>query len=78
MAFCLKQSWFYVMGLKSSVLKVDSLSELVSSMWEGGKGENNMGLLTVSICDAVVQSLEGWSLVTMNGGNFGADGQACT
>lgn len=39
----------------------------------GGKGENNLGLLTAQVCDAVVK-LPGWSLVTCNGGNYGADG----
>jgi len=41
----------------------------------GTYGENNLGLLTVRMCDYVVQSLSGWSLVTMNGGNFGEDGR---
>eukprot|EP00927_Polykrikos_kofoidii_P046288 TRINITY_DN40513_c0_g1_i1.p1 TRINITY_DN40513_c0_g1~~TRINITY_DN40513_c0_g1_i1.p1 ORF type:complete len:904 (-),score=136.31 TRINITY_DN40513_c0_g1_i1:227-2938(-) len=37
-------------------------------------GENNLGLLTVQVCDAVVTLLPGWSLVTMNGGNYGESG----
>jgi len=42
---------------------------------ERGKfGENNLGLLTVKMCDAVVEKLHGWSLVTMNGGNYGEAG----
>eukprot|EP00927_Polykrikos_kofoidii_P084907 TRINITY_DN9093_c0_g1_i1.p1 TRINITY_DN9093_c0_g1~~TRINITY_DN9093_c0_g1_i1.p1 ORF type:complete len:896 (+),score=161.62 TRINITY_DN9093_c0_g1_i1:74-2761(+) len=36
-------------------------------------GENNLGLLTARICDAVVQ-IRGWSLVTVNGGNYGESG----
>lgn len=40
----------------------------------GNKGENNMGLLTTQVCDAVVQVLPGWSLVTLNGGNYGEAG----
>jgi len=40
----------------------------------GKSGENNMGKVTVQICDAVVDKLEGFSLVTMNGGNYGDDG----
>jgi len=40
----------------------------------GTAGENNLGLLTVKVCDAVVNKLHGWSLVTMNGGNYGEAG----
>jgi hypothetical protein len=40
----------------------------------GTSGENNLGLLTAKICDAVVTQLPGWSLVTMNGGNYGENG----
>lgn len=40
----------------------------------GNSGENNMGLLTAKVCDAVVNNLPGWSLVTMNGGNYGENG----
>jgi len=40
----------------------------------GSDGENNLGLLTVKVCDAVVKELPGWSLVTMNGGNYGEGG----
>ncbi|CAE8588497.1 unnamed protein product [Polarella glacialis] len=40
----------------------------------GVSGENNVGHLTTQVCDAVVAMLPGWSLVTMNGGNYGADG----
>lgn len=41
----------------------------------GKEGENNVGLLTVKVCDTIVEMLPGWSLVTMNGGNYGEDGQ---
>lgn len=37
-------------------------------------GDNNLGLLTTQVCDAVVKLLPGWSLVTLNGGNCGEDG----
>jgi len=40
----------------------------------GKSGENNLGLLTIKVCDAVVKVLPGWSLVTMNGGNYGESG----
>jgi len=40
----------------------------------GKSGENNMGQVTVQICDSVVKNLQGFSLVTMNGGNYGEDG----
>jgi hypothetical protein len=40
----------------------------------GKLGDNNLGLLTTQVCDAVVSLLPGWSLVTMNGGNYGEDG----
>jgi len=40
----------------------------------GKSGENNLGMLTAKVCDAVVMLLPGWSLVTMNGGNYGDDG----
>lgn len=40
----------------------------------GRSGENNLGLLTIQVCDAVVKCLPGWSLVTMNGGNYGEGG----
>lgn len=40
----------------------------------GNSGENNLGLLTTMVCDAVVKMLPGWSLVTMNGGNCGENG----
>lgn len=40
----------------------------------GKSGENNLGQLTVKVCDAVVRLLPGWSLVTMNGGNYGEGG----
>jgi len=39
----------------------------------GDKGENNLGLLTTQVCDAVVK-IPGWSLVTCNGGNYGEHG----
>eukprot|EP00929_Paragymnodinium_shiwhaense_P070597 TRINITY_DN3574_c0_g2_i6.p1 TRINITY_DN3574_c0_g2~~TRINITY_DN3574_c0_g2_i6.p1 ORF type:complete len:948 (+),score=175.20 TRINITY_DN3574_c0_g2_i6:85-2928(+) len=34
---------------------------------------NNLGLLTTRVCDEMVR-LPGWSLVTMNGGNYGETG----
>eukprot|EP00928_Gymnodinium_smaydae_P045345 TRINITY_DN3023_c0_g2_i1.p1 TRINITY_DN3023_c0_g2~~TRINITY_DN3023_c0_g2_i1.p1 ORF type:complete len:879 (+),score=167.46 TRINITY_DN3023_c0_g2_i1:151-2787(+) len=37
-------------------------------------GENNIGKMTVRICDAVVTLMKGWSLVTINGGNYGEGG----
>jgi len=37
-------------------------------------GENNLGLLTVDVCDMVVQRLPGYSLVCINGGNYGEGG----
>eukprot|EP00929_Paragymnodinium_shiwhaense_P037866 TRINITY_DN2008_c0_g3_i1.p1 TRINITY_DN2008_c0_g3~~TRINITY_DN2008_c0_g3_i1.p1 ORF type:complete len:931 (+),score=212.22 TRINITY_DN2008_c0_g3_i1:78-2870(+) len=40
----------------------------------GDCGENNVGMLTARFCDRVVQILPGWSLVTMNGGNYGEKG----
>jgi len=40
----------------------------------GKSGENNLGQLTIQVCDAVVKMLPGWSLVTMNGGNYGEGG----
>jgi len=40
----------------------------------GTQGENNLGLLTTQLCDAVVRILPGWSLVTCNGGNYGENG----
>lgn len=40
----------------------------------GKSGENNLGQLTIQVCDAVVKILPGWSLVTMNGGNYGEGG----
>lgn len=40
----------------------------------GTSGENNLGQLTIQVCDAVVKLLPGWSLVTMNGGNYGEGG----
>jgi len=40
----------------------------------GKNGDNNLGLLTTQVCDAVVSLLPGWSLITMNGGNYGEDG----
>lgn len=40
----------------------------------GKNGDNNLGLLTTQVCDAVVSLLPGWSLTTMNGGNSGEDG----
>lgn len=40
----------------------------------GRSGENNLGKLTTEVCDAVVKLLPGWSLVTMNGGNYGESG----
>eukprot|EP00746_Dinoflagellata_sp_MGD_P167877 gnl/MRDRNA2_/MRDRNA2_98834_c0_seq1.p1 gnl/MRDRNA2_/MRDRNA2_98834_c0~~gnl/MRDRNA2_/MRDRNA2_98834_c0_seq1.p1 ORF type:complete len:913 (+),score=176.33 gnl/MRDRNA2_/MRDRNA2_98834_c0_seq1:114-2852(+) len=40
----------------------------------GNEGENNLGLLTTQVCDAVVRILPGWSLVTCNGGNYGEAG----
>lgn len=40
----------------------------------GRSGENNLGQLTVQVCDAVVKNLPNWRLVTMNGGNFGEQG----
>merc|ERR1719408_779850 len=40
----------------------------------GKSGENNLGQLTVQVCDAVVKTLPGWTLVTMNGGNYGEGG----
>jgi hypothetical protein len=40
----------------------------------GRSGENNLGWLTTQVCDTVVQILPGWTLVTMNGGNYGEGG----
>jgi hypothetical protein len=40
----------------------------------GKSGENNLGLLTTQVCDNVVKLLPGWTLVTMNGGNYGEGG----
>merc|ERR1719253_2456913 len=40
----------------------------------GRSGENNLGKLTTQVCDAVVKTLPGWTLVTMNGGNYGEGG----
>jgi hypothetical protein len=40
----------------------------------GRSGENNLGKITTEVCDAVVKLLPGWSLVTMNGGNYGEGG----
>merc|ERR1719181_1170277 len=40
----------------------------------GRSGENNLGQLTVQVCDAMVKLLPGWTLVTMNGGNYGENG----
>lgn len=40
----------------------------------GKSGENNLGQLTVKVCDAVVNILPNWRLVTMNGGNYGEGG----
>jgi hypothetical protein len=40
----------------------------------GKSGENNLGQLTIQVCDAVVKQLPGWSLVTLNGGNYGEGG----
>mmetsp|Transcript_72788 Transcript_72788/g.137682 ORF Transcript_72788/g.137682 Transcript_72788/m.137682 type:complete len:932 (+) Transcript_72788:54-2849(+) len=40
----------------------------------GRSGENNLGQLTVKVCDAVVNHLPNWRLVTMNGGNYGEHG----
>merc|ERR1719238_2118683 len=40
----------------------------------GKSGENNLGLLTTEVCDNVVKLLPGWTLVTMNGGNYGEGG----
>lgn len=40
----------------------------------GRSGENNLGQLTVKVCDDIVKLLPGWSLVTMNGGNYGEAG----
>eukprot|EP00931_Biecheleriopsis_adriatica_P073448 TRINITY_DN47730_c0_g1_i1.p1 TRINITY_DN47730_c0_g1~~TRINITY_DN47730_c0_g1_i1.p1 ORF type:complete len:925 (+),score=186.67 TRINITY_DN47730_c0_g1_i1:37-2775(+) len=40
----------------------------------GRSGENNVGRLTSQVCDAVVRLLPGFSLVTVNGGNYGEDG----
>lgn len=40
----------------------------------GKSGENNLGKLTTEVCDAVVKLIPGWTLVTMNGGNYGEGG----
>jgi len=40
----------------------------------GRSGYNNLGQLTTQVCDDIVKLLPGWSLVTMNGGNYGEDG----
>jgi hypothetical protein len=40
----------------------------------GRTGENNVGQLTSKVCDAVVRELHGFSLVTVNGGNYGDNG----
>mmetsp|Transcript_42994 Transcript_42994/g.98785 ORF Transcript_42994/g.98785 Transcript_42994/m.98785 type:complete len:916 (+) Transcript_42994:56-2803(+) len=40
----------------------------------GSSGENNMGKVTVDVCDRIVKLLPGWSLCTMNGGNYGENG----
>lgn len=40
----------------------------------GRSGENNVGQLTSKVCDAVVKELFGFSLVTVNGGNYGDKG----
>jgi len=40
----------------------------------GNKGENNLGLLTTELCDFVCKD-KPWSLVTMNGGNYGEGGK---
>lgn len=39
----------------------------------GSKGQNNLGLLTTRVCDEIVK-IPGWSLVTLNGGNYGEGG----
>jgi hypothetical protein len=39
----------------------------------GNHGDNNLGLLTTKVCDAMVK-FPGWSLATINGGNYGDDG----
>jgi len=39
----------------------------------GRQGENNMGQLTVKVCD-ILGRLPGWNLVTVNGGNCGEKG----
>mmetsp|Transcript_84461 Transcript_84461/g.196356 ORF Transcript_84461/g.196356 Transcript_84461/m.196356 type:complete len:879 (-) Transcript_84461:139-2775(-) len=39
----------------------------------GNKGENNLGLLTIELVDFVCKD-KPWSLVTMNGGNYGESG----
>lgn len=40
----------------------------------GRSGENNIGQLTSEVCDSAVTILPGFSLVTINGGNYGDDG----
>mmetsp|Transcript_60413 Transcript_60413/g.144027 ORF Transcript_60413/g.144027 Transcript_60413/m.144027 type:complete len:921 (-) Transcript_60413:127-2889(-) len=40
----------------------------------GSSGENNLGKVTVDVCDRIVKMLPGWSLCTMNGGNYGESG----
>jgi len=42
----------------------------------GGSDDSNFGLLTTSVCDAVVQ-LPGWSLVATTAGNYGERGELC-
>jgi len=63
-------------GAKGHQAFSDRYYECTSGVFKerGKSGENNLGLLTTQVCDAVVRILPGWTLVTMNGGNYGEGG----
>merc|ERR1719498_1036777 len=63
-------------GLKGHQAFSDRYYECGNDVFKerGTSGENNLGQLTIQVCDEVVKLLPGWSLVTMNGGNYGEGG----
>jgi len=63
-------------GAKGHQAMSDRYYECGSGIFKerGRSGENNLGSLTIQVCDAFVKNLPGWSLVTMNGGNYGEGG----
>lgn len=63
-------------GIKGHQAVSDRYYECAGGVFKerGRSGENNLGQFTAQVCDAVVNILPGWTLVTMNGGNYGEGG----